>query len=123
MLLKLSSILIFSLISFLVSWMIFPYYIRVLRRLKAGKSIREEAGSGGEAIIFQGLHQHKSGTPTMGGAVFLLVMAIMVIISLFIEDAGFINNNLFNRNETYILLFALFSMGGLGLIDDIVNIQ
>ncbi len=74
-------------------------------------------------MIFKQLHEHKSGTPTMGGALFLIVMALMVVVSVVIRDQGFINNHLFNRNETYILLFALFSMGGLGFIDDVVNIQ
>jgi phospho-N-acetylmuramoyl-pentapeptide-transferase len=115
--------LLFSLISFLLSWSLFPSYIKLLRIFKAGKSIRDEAGSWWEATIFKALHTHKAGTPTMGGALFLLVMAIMVAISFLIWDQDFINNHLFNRNETYILLFALFSMGGLGLIDDIVNIQ
>lgn len=123
MLLKLSSILLFSLIAFLLSRSLYPSYIKLLRTLKAGKTIREEAGSGGEAVIFKSLHSHKAGTPTMGGALFLLVMAIMVLVSVFIRDQGVINNHLFNRNETYILLFALFSMGGLGFIDDMVNIQ
>jgi UDP-N-acetylmuramyl pentapeptide phosphotransferase/UDP-N-acetylglucosamine-1-phosphate transferase len=45
MLLKLSSILLFSLISFLLSWSLYPSYIKLLRALKAGKTIREEAGS------------------------------------------------------------------------------
>ncbi|MEY3197724.1 MAG: Phospho-N-acetylmuramoyl-pentapeptide-transferase [Candidatus Parcubacteria bacterium] len=86
MLLKLSSILLFSLISFLLSWSLFPSYIKLLRILKAGKSIRDEAGSGGEATIFKSLHTHKAGTPTMGGALFLLVMAIMVGVSVIIWD-------------------------------------
>lgn len=40
-----------------------------------------------------------------------------------IQELGLINNSLFAREETYILLFALFSMGILGLIDDFLNIH
>ena len=37
----------------------FPYYIRLLRYLKAGKTIREDSGTGDKATIFNALHKHK----------------------------------------------------------------
>lgn len=123
MILKLNSILIFLLSSFFVSLAAYPPYIALLTRLKAGKQIREDTSTGEKSSIFTALHQHKAWTPTMGGGLFLIVMAIMVLLSFVIHDLGFINNTLFNRQETYILLFAFFSMGILWLVDDVLNIK
>ena len=59
----------------------------------------------------------------MGGAIILLVVALLIILSVIIQDAGLINNSLISRQETYILLFGFFSMGLLGLVDDIINLR
>jgi phospho-N-acetylmuramoyl-pentapeptide-transferase len=75
------------------------------------------------ASIFKSLHQHKAGTPTMGWWMFLLIMAIMVGASFLIQDLWWINNNLVNRQETYILLVAFFGLGLLWLVDDFLNIK
>ena len=50
-------------------------------------------------------------------------MAFMIGLSYILKDYGFINNTLFNRQETYILLFGFFSMGLIGLVDDFLNIK
>ena len=50
-------------------------------------------------------------------------MVIMIGISLWMQNKGIINNSLVTREETYILLFGFFSMGLLGLVDDIFNIK
>lgn len=59
----------------------------------------------------------------MGGGIFLLIMGIMIGISYLLKQYGFINNALVSRQETYILLFGFFSMGLIGLVDDILNIR
>jgi len=53
----------------------------------------------------------------------LVIMVIMIGASYLLQYYGYINNTLITRQETYILLFAFFSMGSLGLIDDYLNIQ
>lgn len=123
MLTKFTQILIFGLSAFFVSFILYPWYIKLLKRRKAGQSIRDAAWSGGEASIFKELHAHKAGTPTMWGWLFLVVTAIMVIASMMLQDGWYINNSLFSRSETYVILFALFSMWLLGLVDDILNIR
>lgn len=50
-------------------------------------------------------------------------MFIMVALSFLIQELGITNNSLWTREETYIILFAFFSMGSLGLIDDFLNIR
>ncbi len=66
MLAKFTQILIFGLSAFFVSFVLYPRYIKLLTKRKAGQSIRDAARSGGEASIFKELHKHKAGTPTMG---------------------------------------------------------
>lgn len=123
MLIKLNNIIIFSLIAFFVSWIVYPLYIKLLRKYHMGKTIREEAVTGEKSPIFSQMHEHKAGTPTMGGGIFLLIMLLMIGLSFVLQKFGFVNNTLVARQETYILLFGFFSMGLIGLIDDILNIK
>lgn len=65
MLLKLSSILIFALVAFFLAVALYPSYIRLLRKYKVGKQIRETAVTGEKSAIFTELHIHKTGTPNL----------------------------------------------------------
>jgi hypothetical protein len=67
MLIKLNHIIIFSLFAFFISWILYPLYIKFLRKYKLGKTIREDAVTGEKSTIFSKMHEHKKGTPTMGG--------------------------------------------------------
>ncbi len=87
-----------------------------------GKQIRENATIG-KAFEFFKLHIHKTGTPTMGGALILATVFFMVIISIILQKFGFINHSLFNQKETYLSLFTLFTVGLLGGVDDFMNIK
>ncbi|MDR0282181.1 MAG: hypothetical protein LBI53_02395 [Candidatus Peribacteria bacterium] len=55
--------------------------------------------------MFKELHQHKAGTPTMGGGLFLIIMLIAIAASLLLQQRNFIDNSLRNQQETYIILF------------------
>ena len=113
----------FALIAFFISWILYPIYISILKKYKLGKTIREVAVTGEKSKIFTQMHEHKQWTPTMWGGIFLLVMGLMIGLSYILKDYGLINNTLFNRQETYILLFGFFSMGLIGLVDDFLNIK
>ena len=65
MLIKLNQIIVFALIAFFLAIAIYPFYIKFLRRIKAGKQIRENTMTGEKSEIFAKMHQHKQGTPTM----------------------------------------------------------
>ncbi|MGE4444061.1 MAG: phospho-N-acetylmuramoyl-pentapeptide-transferase [Candidatus Altimarinota bacterium] len=112
----------FSLATFLVGLFIIPYFIELLKKYKIGKQIREEATIG-KAIEFLKLHKVKTGTPTMGGAIILIIVFVMVIFSIILQKFGFINNSLFNQKETYLALFTLLAVGLLGAIDDFLNVR
>ncbi len=120
---KLNYILIWGIVAFFISFILYPFYINLLKKLKAGKTLRDDATSGGKAKIFNSLHAKKAWTPTMWGALILIVVFLIVILSVILKKLGYFNYSLLERKETYILLFAFFSMGILGLIDDFLNIK
>ena len=120
---KLNYILIAWILAFVVSFVLYPFYIKFLRKIKAGKTLRDDATSWWKATIFNKLHANKKWTPTMWWALILLVVAIFVIASIFFKKLWYVNYSLLERSETYILLFAFFSMWILWLIDDFLNIK
>ena len=123
MLLNLSLILSFTLITFILIIILYPCYIKLLKKRKAGKTIRDNTATGEKSEIFKELHQHKAGTPTMGGGLFLIIMLVAIASSLLLQQRNFIDNSLRNQQETYIILFWFFSMGLIGLTDDILNVK
>lgn len=84
-------------ISFLITLMLGPIIIPLLKRLKIGQSVREEGPKS---------HLKKSGTPTMGGIIIFVALIITVITS------GMLNKDM------YILIMATFGFGLIGFIDD-----
>ena len=116
-------ILSFTLATFIIAIIIYPLYIKLLKKRKAGKTIRSNTATWEKAEIFAKLHEHKAGTPTMGWWLFLLMMLVMIGISRISQKMWWTNYHLWNRQETYIILFWFFSMWLIWLIDDILNIR
>jgi len=116
-------ILSFTLVTFIGAMILYPFYIKLLRKWKAWKTIRSNAATWDKAVIFSKLHEHKAWTPTMGWWLFLLMMLVMVGLSLVSQKLWWTNYHLWNRQETYIILFWFFSMWLIWLIDDILNIM
>lgn len=89
-------------VCFVLSAIIAPFIIRFLRRLKFGQSI----------LVYVEKHKSKSGTPTMGGIIFILP----VIISYFI---------FWGKNNTFstICLLSLIFFGVIGFLDDFIKIK
>ncbi len=123
MLLKLNQIILFSLWAFLLAIILYPCYIALLKKFKAGQKIREASVTWESAPIFSQLHKHKAGTPTMWWGLIILIMGIMIWISFLLKEKWRINFSLVTRSETYILLFGFFSMGLIWLIDDFFNVK
>lgn len=88
-------------VSFLITVLIAPLFIPVLRRLKFGQSIREEGPK---------THYKKAGTPTMGGSIVLLAVTL--------TSLTFIERNA----ELWILLVATLGYGIIGFLDDFIKI-
>ena len=79
-------------VSFLMTVILAPIGIPVLRRLKFGQSIREEGPQS---------HMKKAGTPTMGGLIFLLSIIITTIV------VGNIFNLFTTQTVVLLLVFVL----------------
>lgn len=94
-------ILIFTLGSFGFTFLLAPFIINLLYRLKIREEIRQEGPAS---------HLVKEGTPTMAGI--LIVTAVTLI------------NLVFNlsRSETYLPIFTLVLAGGLGIVEDAFKI-
>lgn len=122
MLEKLGQIVAYSLIAFFIAVFSYPIYINFLKKLKALKTIRETTADWKDATIFKKLHSHKAWTPTAWGGLILIIVFVMVLGSVILQKAWVVQNSLISQQETYILLFALFWMGFIGLFDDFVNV-
>ena len=94
-------------IAFLASAVIGKGLIPVLRRLKAGQSIREDGPT---------WHMSKQGTPTMGGLMFIAAMALAVVIS------GWQMMLQGQYNHLVVFGFALV-FGAIGFIDDFQKLR
>lgn len=86
-------------ISFLITLLLGPIVIPMLKRLKIGQSIREEGPKS---------HLAKSGTPTMGGLIIMLALVITVFSSGIVTE------------DTYVLVLATLGFGLIGFIDDYI---
>jgi phospho-N-acetylmuramoyl-pentapeptide-transferase len=110
---SLSRIGILAFAAFVLSMALVPTYTRLGFKYKLWKQPRETAITGEKAPIYHKLHaaKHKRNIPTMGGAVFIIAVAVITL--------------LFNlsRSQTYLPLFVLVAAGVVGLFDDYLNIR
>ena len=88
-------------ISFVIAVCLGPVIIPILRKLKFGQTEREE---GPES------HQIKSGTPTMGGFIFIIPITI---VTLLIGEVHI---------DTVLPILALLLFGSIGFIDDYIKV-
>ena len=99
---------IFSMVlSFLVSAVAGRFLIPALRALKAGQSIKE---------IGPTWHMTKQGTPTMGGLMFILSMAVVLVV---LGWKDLVSGRL---GGLYTYLFALV-FGAIGFLDDYMKVK
>ena len=99
------------LVAFAVTALAGPVFIPWLRKLKFGQEIREEGPS---------WHQKKSGTPTMGGLMFILGIAIAVLSSYFITALS--GGSTVNDAKALIVLLASVGFGAIGFADDFIKV-
>ena len=88
-------------ISFVISLLLGPIIIPMLRRFKIGQSIREDGPQS---------HLSKTGTPTMGGIIIFAALLITVVTS------GILTH------DSILLLMATLGFGLIGFIDDYIKI-
>ena len=96
------SIILASVAAFAISAVTGHFLVPALRRLKAGQSIREDGPT---------WHMGKQGTPTMGGLMFILAVAVSVTA---FGWKGMMEGNFIHL---FVLAFALL-FGAIGFLDD-----
>ncbi|MBE5738171.1 MAG: phospho-N-acetylmuramoyl-pentapeptide-transferase [Clostridiales bacterium] len=94
--------LINLIICFVVAMILAPFMIKFLRKLKFGQSI----------LVYVEAHKTKSGTPTMGGIIFIL----SAIVGYFLFWS---KNNVFAT----ISILSLVFFGVIGFLDDFIKIK
>lgn len=98
-------------LAFAVSAILGPSFINWLHKLKYGQEIREEGPK---------WHQKKSGTPTMGGIIFITGIAVAVIITMIITSAmGNMNPNIF---KAVVIFLVSLGFGAIGFVDDYIKV-
>ncbi len=90
-----------TLISFIITIILGPIIIPLLKRHKIGQNVRDDGPE---------THLVKSGTPTMGGIIMLIALLITTVTS------GMLNRDM------YILLISTFGFGLIGFIDDYLKV-
>lgn len=102
---QLAQMLIPVVSAFAITVMILPLFIGYMRMKKEGQMIREEGPK---------WHEKKSGTPTMGGLVFILGIIVTTIwVGAWQHELGL---------TLWISLFILVLYGALGFVDDFVKV-
>ncbi|MGL6146066.1 MAG: phospho-N-acetylmuramoyl-pentapeptide-transferase [Macrococcoides caseolyticum] len=92
----------FGVIAFILTTILVPLFIPLLKRMKFGQSIREEGPKS---------HMVKSGTPTMGGLTFLISTVLLSAIAcFFVEDNG----------PLILLILVTVGFGLIGFVDDYI---
>ncbi|MBI5811013.1 MAG: phospho-N-acetylmuramoyl-pentapeptide-transferase, partial [Deltaproteobacteria bacterium] len=86
----------------LLSFLIGPYLIEKLKRLNVAEVVREDGPPN---------HFSKAGTPTMGGAIILLVVVLSVLVW----------GNLSNL-YVWLVIFVTAGMGAIGFVDDWIKV-
>ena len=102
----LMSSLLTLVVALVVTLVFGPVFIPWLRKLKFGQEIREEGPK---------WHQKKSGTPTMGGIMFIVAMAIAILVTM--------NGNFNTTYARCIVLFVIsLGFGVIGFVDDYIKV-
>ncbi len=94
--------------AFIVAALSGIFLIPLLHKLKFGQEIREEGPK---------WHKAKSGTPTMGGFIFIIATIVGVLVGMLLYD-----DLLKNINGVLALLVAALGFGTIGFIDDYIKV-
>jgi phospho-N-acetylmuramoyl-pentapeptide-transferase len=107
-------------LGFFVAVVLTPLWTKILYKYKLGKQLRTEG-----APIFNKLHQAKEGTPTMGGVVIWVTVAVLTLFFWFLArhiDGFWSRVNFFSRGQTWLPFGALIVAALFGLLDDILGV-
>lgn len=97
--------------SFVVAMVWTPLLTNFLYKYKVAQQIRDKSWDGTDVPVYKKFHEHKAGTPSMGGLLIWVTVAVLTLA--------------FNleRTQTWLPLFVLVTTGILGAVDDIINMR
>ncbi len=104
------NLLIIMAIAFVVAAVSGLFLIPFLHRLKFGQEIREEGPA---------WHQKKSGTPTMGGFIFIAAVLIAAAVGVFITD---LNEYAEDTLSLIAMIGVTLGFGAVGFLDDYIKV-
>lgn len=106
-----SSTLLSLVLAYAITALLGPAFIKWLHKLKYGQEIREEGPS---------WHQKKSGTPTMGGIMFIVGTGISIIVNIIIMQ---LMHTLSTAAIKAVVLFSVsLGFGAIGFVDDFIKV-
>ena len=110
---EMTHILFQGFICFILAMAFTPIYTHFAFKYKVWKKIRTDAMTGEKAPVYYKLHaaKHKRNIPTMAGIVGVVAVTITMLT---------LN---WSRSQTYLPVFGLVAAGGVGLLDDFINIR
>lgn len=116
-------ILFFAALAFVATILWTPFLTHFLYKYKLRKKIRAE----GKTPIFTSLHKKKTGTPTMGGILIWVTVALLAGVFWLLAKTGgpngiFSDFNFLTRGQTLLPLGILIFAATLGLIDDLIGV-
>jgi len=98
-------------LSFLVAVLCGKWLIPVLHRLKFGQEIREEGPK---------WHEKKSGTPTMGG--FIFIAGVLIALALVLIGILCFGGELLNMTDLAMLVLVMLAYAAIGFVDDYIKV-
>ena len=107
------TVLIAGIFGFLISLTALPVFIKKMKSLKLGQLIREEGPAA---------HQHKAGTPTMAGLIFIPAAILAYFLTLAVSALFFGTTPVPTATAWLTIAFTL-GMLGVGAADDIMKFR
>lgn len=107
------TVLIAGVLGFILSFALIPVFIRQMKKLKLGQLIRDEGPAA---------HQHKAGTPTMAGLIFIPAAVLAYFITLLISAAIYGTSPVPSATALLTLGFTL-GMLAVGAADDMMKFR
>jgi phospho-N-acetylmuramoyl-pentapeptide-transferase len=110
---NLRPVLTLGFMGFAISMILTPVYTKFAFKYQWWKRPRLDTVSGEKAVVFQKMHaeKHKRNIPTMAGIIGLTALsAVTILLNL-------------DRGQTWLPLAAALGAGGVGLLDDVINLK
>lgn len=102
--------LLFGVIALVITLILGPVIIPLLHRLRFGQMVRSDGPAG---------HLRKSGTPTMGGIIFIPAMILAMLIGTWLLGA---RPGLGSQAGGWVVLLVVAACGAIGFVDDYIKI-